>query len=104
MLTLDDFYAGNCDIRVSCPQLVRWYSIDGSIEDARASLVAELERAGKEPQPKNFAHELITMLDDDHFFFITFGKEFRSSDSMIPSHVEVDIAVSPMPDFEGASD
>ena len=101
MTTLDDIYTKDCE--VVCPSYVRWYSIEGSPEDARTSLVAEFERAGLNPKLNSVSPEVMTMKHDGHIYFIAIGKEFRGSNSMIPNYVDADISVSPLPDLEGSS-
>jgi hypothetical protein len=58
MTTLDDFYTKDCGS--VCPSYVRWYSIEGSLETARTSLIAEFERAGLRLKPNSLAPEIMT--------------------------------------------
>ncbi len=101
MTVLDDIYTKECG--GICPSYVRWYSIEGSLEEARISLVAEFERAGLSPKLNSVTPEVMTMKHDGHIYFIVIGKEFRGSNSMIPNYVDADISVSPLPDLEGSS-
>jgi hypothetical protein len=97
MLALDDFYTSDCE--VVCPSIVRWYDIDGSLEEARDDLLAEFERAGLNPEVNSVTSEVMTMRHEGHMYFIVIGKQLRGSNSMIPSYVDADISVSPMPDI-----
>ena len=45
----------------------------------------------------------MTMKHEGHIYFIVFGKEFRGRNSMIPSYVDADISVSPIPDVSGGT-
>lgn len=101
MLELDDIYTKECG--GVCPSYVRWYVIEGSLEEARTSLVAEFERAGLSPKVNGLTNEVMTMKHDGHIYFIVIGKELRGSNSMIPSYVDADISVSPLPDVPGGA-
>ncbi|MPZ92872.1 MAG: hypothetical protein GEU68_14845 [Actinobacteria bacterium] len=101
MTALDDFYTKDCGS--VCPSYVRWYSIEGSLETARTSLIAEFERAGLRLEPTSLASEVMTIKHDGYIYFIVFGKELRGRNSMIPSYVDADISVSPIPDVSGGA-
>ncbi|HZA41183.1 MAG TPA: hypothetical protein VFA00_11215 [Actinomycetota bacterium] len=95
MSGLEDRYSTDCE--VTCPMLVRWYDIAGPVETARSTMLAELEAAGMSPQPNGLEPDVITMKSDEYFYFIAFGKKLRGSDSVIPDHVDADIAVTLLP-------
>jgi hypothetical protein len=54
-------------------------------------------------KPTSLASEVMTMKHEGHIYFIVFGKEFRGRNSMIPSYVDADISVSPIPDVSGGT-
>jgi hypothetical protein len=96
MVEVGELYQKDCGI--TCPLLVRWYNIPGSLEGARSALLSELDAAGRQPEPNDIEPNLIVLKENGHVTFIHFRNSRAWSGDNIPSYVDADISVRPIPD------